>query len=67
MDDFSTPGLVNFHGIKPSPSNFIQPGKRPMSSMSPVILTNGTSGDVVFIAGAAGGTKIPTAITLVRF
>ncbi|CAB4027400.1 glutathione hydrolase 1 proenzyme-like [Paramuricea clavata] len=63
MDDFSTPGLTNAFGVEPSPSNFIEPGKRPMSSMSPIIMTN-SSGDVVFIAGASGGTRITTGTAL---
>ena len=66
MDDFSTPGSVNFYGVEPSPSNFIKPEKRPMSSMSPVIVTNRTTGDVLFIAGASGGTRITTGTALVR-
>ena len=65
MDDFSTPGLINAYGVEPSPSNFIEPGKRPMSSMSPVIFTDPTSGDVEFIAGASGGTRITTGTSLV--
>ena len=65
MDDFSTPGLVNVFGVEPSPSNFIEPGKRPMSSMTPVIFTDPTSGDVVFIVGASGGTRITTSTSLV--
>ena len=65
MDDFSTPGVTNFYGVEPSPSNFIRPGKRPMSSMSPVIFTNQTSGEVVFVAGASGGTRITTGTLLV--
>lgn len=64
MDDFSTPGLVNSYGVDPSSTNFIQPGKRPMSSMSPVIFTNKTSGEVHFIAGASGGTRITTGTAL---
>ena len=37
-------------------------GKRPRSSMSPVIFTNKV-GDVRFVVGGVGGSKIPSAVT----
>lgn len=57
MDDFSTPGVPNGYGIEPSPTNFIKPGRRPVSSMVPSILVD-EQGDVKLIVGAAGGPKI---------
>ncbi|XP_027844957.2 scoloptoxin SSD14-like isoform X2 [Aphis gossypii] len=64
MDDFSTPGVINYYGIPSSPANFIAPGKRPMSSMCPTIITN-KDGDFVLGAGAAGGSKITLATSYV--
>ncbi|XP_025200825.1 glutathione hydrolase 1 proenzyme-like isoform X1 [Melanaphis sacchari] len=64
MDDFSTPGVINFYGIPSSPANFIEPGKRPMSSMSPTIITD-RKGDFVLGVGAAGGSKITLATAYV--
>lgn len=40
MDDFSTPGHPNYYGYPPSPANFIRPLKRPMSSVSPLVIFN---------------------------
>uniref|UniRef100_A0AC35UHK9 Gamma-glutamyltranspeptidase 1 n=1 Tax=Rhabditophanes sp. KR3021 TaxID=114890 RepID=A0AC35UHK9_9BILA len=63
MDDFSTIGLVNGFGFAPSETNFIAPGKRPMSSMSPMVIYNKTSGDVKMVVGASGGSKIISAMS----
>ncbi|XP_060862916.1 scoloptoxin SSD14-like [Metopolophium dirhodum] len=64
MDDFSTPGVVNYYGIPSSPANYIEPGKRPMSSMCPTIITDKKK-DFVLAAGAAGGSKITLATAYV--
>ncbi|UKZ83985.1 hypothetical protein TrVFT333_011801 [Trichoderma virens FT-333] len=37
MNDFSIPGVSNSFGYIPSPANYIRPGKRPLSSISPII------------------------------
>eukprot|EP00794_Sanderia_malayensis_P013928 gene13928-15380_t len=59
MDDFSTPGRRNIYGYAPTEANYIRPGKRPLSSMTPAIITD-KNGDVKMIAGASGGSRIIT-------
>lgn len=60
MNDFSIPGIPNAFGFVPSPINYIRPNKRPLSSVSPVIveLPDGTP---YLTIGAAGGSRIITA------
>ncbi|KAL1845440.1 hypothetical protein Daus18300_014536 [Diaporthe australafricana] len=60
MNDFSTPGSTNAFGYAPSEANFIRPGKRPLSSISPTIVEY-PDGGLFFISGSAGGSRIITA------
>ncbi|CAF1339170.1 unnamed protein product [Adineta steineri] len=64
MDDFSQPGLSNYYGYAPSPANFIKPFKRPMSSMSPILITD-SKGNVIFTAGGSGGSRIISSVAQV--
>ncbi|KRZ60215.1 Gamma-glutamyltranspeptidase 1 [Trichinella nativa] len=67
MDDFSTPGLTNFFEYPPLPNNFIKAGKRPLSSMSPLIFYDQTNGNVKLVVGAAGGSRIISTTAWVAF
>ncbi|DBB10998.1 TPA: hypothetical protein ACH3X3_006479 [Trebouxia sp. C0006] len=56
MNDFSTPGQANTYGYTPSPANFIVPGKKPLSTMSPTMVD--LDGEVRMVVGASGGSCI---------
>lgn len=61
MNDFSIPGSSNAFGYIPSPANYIRPGKRPLSSISPVIAEFTNNRTLYYVIGAAGGSRIITA------
>ena len=61
MDDFSAkPGASNIYGLVEGSNNAIAPGKRPLSSMSPTILTK--DGQLLMVIGTPGGSHIPTGV-----
>jgi gamma-glutamyltranspeptidase/glutathione hydrolase len=67
MDDFSIqPGVPNAFGLVGAEANAVQPGKRPLSSMSPTIVLR--DGRPVMTVGAAGGPRIisQSLLTIVR-
>ena len=64
MDDFSSTGIINSYDAPHSEVNFIQPGKRPMSSMSPIIILD-ENDNARLVLGAAGGTHIVSSVAVV--
>lgn len=60
MDDFSSkPGQPNGYGLVGGIANSIEPGKRPLSSMTPTIAFN-SEGKPILATGSPGGSTIIT-------
>jgi gamma-glutamyltranspeptidase/glutathione hydrolase len=63
MDDFTIKvGVPNSFGLVQGEANAIAPGKRPLSSMSPTIVTK--DGKPVMVLGTPGGSRIITTVLL---
>ena len=61
MDDFSVkPGVPNQYGVVGGDANAIAPYKRPLSSMTPTILTE--NGRIAMVIGTPGGSRIFTSL-----
>ena len=63
MDDFTVKvGVPNMYRLVQGEANAIAPGKAPLSSMSPTIVTK--DGKAVMVVGTPGGSRIITATLL---
>jgi gamma-glutamyltranspeptidase/glutathione hydrolase len=63
MDDFTAKaGVPNMYGLVQDEANRIEPGKRPLSSMTPTIVLR--DGKPWMILGTPGGSRIITAVML---
>ena len=61
MDDFSVKtGVPNLFGVVGKEANAIAPGKRPLSSMTPTLLTR--NGQIALVIGTPGGSRIFTSV-----
>ncbi len=59
MDDFTVkPGVPNLFGLVQGTANAIAPGKRPLSSMTPTLVSK--DGKVYLVLGSPGGSRIIT-------
>jgi gamma-glutamyltranspeptidase/glutathione hydrolase len=67
MDDFTSKvGVPNMYGLLQSSANSIEPGKRPLSAMTPTIITTHGSlfhrRKLAFVMGSPGGSTIITTV-----
>ncbi|KAF7819737.1 glutathione hydrolase 3 [Senna tora] len=60
MDDFSIPTAVSPEKLPPAPTNYIEPNKRPLSSMTPIIVSK--DDQLVGVIGGSGGMNIIAAV-----
>ena len=61
MDDFSSkPGVPNAYGLVGGEANAVEPGKRPLSSMTPTIVMK--DGAPFLATGSPGGSRIITTV-----
>jgi gamma-glutamyltranspeptidase/glutathione hydrolase len=68
MDDFTVkPGAPNGYGVLQSEANTIAPGKTPLSSMVPTVVTK--DGKLVLVLGSPGGPTIINTVmnTIINF
>ncbi|KAJ7647347.1 gamma-glutamyltranspeptidase [Roridomyces roridus] len=57
MNDFNIPNQRSWGGMLPSPYNYPDAGKRPLSSITPTIIEN-ADGSLATVVGGSGGSRI---------
>ncbi len=61
IDDFSlSPEATNWYSLGYGARNHVKPGRRPVSSMTPTIVSSG--GHAELVVGGSGGPRIPTMV-----
>ncbi|XP_076892691.1 glutathione hydrolase 3-like [Bidens hawaiensis] len=60
MGDFSVPTEISADSLPPAPANFIRPNKRPLSSMTPIIILKDKQ--LAGVVGGSGGMNIIPAV-----
>ncbi|KAF5481919.1 hypothetical protein F2P56_002531 [Juglans regia] len=60
MDDFSMPTEITPDKLPPAPTNYIKPNKRPLSSMTPIIVVK--DNQLAGVIGGSGGIYIIPAV-----
>ncbi|MFH4354134.1 MAG: gamma-glutamyltransferase [Neisseriaceae bacterium] len=61
MDDFALqPGTLNLYGLSGGKANAVQPGKRPLSSMTPTFVLK--NNQLYLVTGSPGGARIITTV-----
>ena len=66
MDDFTTrPGEPNMYGLVQGSGNYVEAGKRPLSSMSPTLVEK--NGKIILSLGAPGGPTIISGVLQVIY
>lgn len=61
MDDFALkPGVANAYGLIGGEANAVEPGKRPLSSMTPTMVFK--EGTPILVTGSPGGARIITTV-----
>ena len=64
MFSFSKPGIQAMYSPQ-NEANYIAPGKRPLTSMSPSVVTD-ENGDVIMSVGGSGGVRINAVVAMVN-